>query len=101
MDENGIVRAKNNNQLIGIQFINNSFKDYIVYKYYDNGQIWYQRQYKNDKLHGDYIEYYDNGQISYHCQYKNDICHGDCISYYESGRIRYQTKYKNGELISE
>jgi len=33
--------------------------------YHSNGQIWYKRNYKNDKLEGECIEYYENGQISY------------------------------------
>ena len=70
-DENGIVRANDNNQIIGIKFLNNSSKDYIVYGYYKSGQIRYHYQYKNGKCHGDYIEYYDNGQIKCHYQYKN------------------------------
>ena len=74
-DENGIVKVNDNSKTIGIQFLNNSSKGYIVYWYYDNGQISYQKQYKNDKRHG------------------------YCIEYYENGEIRYQEQYKNGELI--
>jgi len=98
-DENGIVRANDNNQIIGIKFLNNSSKDYIVYGYYKSGQIRYHYQYKNGKCHGDNIGYYKSGQISYHEQYKDDKLHGDCIDYYESGQIKYQEQYKNGELI--
>ena len=98
-DENGIVKVNDDNQIIGIQFLNNSFRDYIVYWYYESGKIKYQGQYKDDKLHGDYIGYYENGQISYHNQYKNNKRHGDFIWYYENGQIRYQGQYKNGELI--
>ena len=94
-DENGIVKVNDNNQTIGIQFLNNSSKGYIVYWYYDNGQINYQKQYQNDKLHGDYICYYKNGKIQQHYQYKNDKRYGDCIWYYESGQIWYQQQYKN------
>ena len=98
-DENGIVRIKDeHNQIIGVQFINNSSKDYIVYCYYDNGKIWYQQQYKNNKWHGDYIEYYENGKICYQEQYKNNKHHGDYAGYYEDGKIWYQQQYKNDKL---
>ena len=98
-DENGIVRIKDEyNKTIEIQFLNNSSKDYIVYWYYDNGQIWYHCQYKNNKLYGDYVWYYESGKICYQSQYKNDKHHGDCVYYYESGQIWYHCQYKNDKL---
>ena len=100
-DKNGIVKVNDNNQIIGIKFLNNSSKNYIVYGYYESGQIRYQKQYKNNKCHGDCVDYNCDGKICYQEYYKNDQLHGDYICYYESGKVRYLKQYKNDKLYGD
>ena len=40
-------------------------------EYYENGQIWYEGNYKDGKREGKWTEYYENGQIEWEENYKD------------------------------
>jgi len=48
---------------------------------------------------GQYLDWYNNGQLKYEHNYKNGKLHGKCLGWYESGQLRYENNYKNGVRI--
>lgn len=69
-------------------------------KWYSNGQIQIESNYKDGKLHGEYIEWYQSGSINIQCNYKNGKLHGSYKEWHEnvksSGHIKIECYYKNG-----
>ncbi|MDR2011276.1 MAG: hypothetical protein LBQ22_12430 [Bacteroidales bacterium] len=63
-------------------------------KYYQNGHIFMQGPYKNNKRDGKWIAWYENGVIWSTGNYKNGLRNGQSISYYENGSLRYSKNYE-------
>jgi Uncharacterized protein conserved in bacteria len=63
--------------------------------YYENGQIAIKCNYKDGKLHGEYIRYYEDGQIKTKYEYIDNKIHGECIEYYQNGQIEVKCNYKD------
>jgi len=56
-------------------------------KYYENGQIDYEENYKDGKLDGKLTGYYENGQIRGEGNYKDGEQDGKYTFYHENGQI--------------
>ena len=69
--------------------------------YYENGQIEKNCNYINDKLDGVYKSYYENRQIKLDCNFINGAFDGVYKSYYENGNLKKQSHYKNGVQVGE
>ena len=65
-------------------------------KYYKNGQIWEEYNYKDGELDGKYTHYWENGQIGSDGNYKDGKEDGKWIWYYENGQIWKEVNYKDG-----
>lgn len=92
-------------------------------EFYEQERPKLVENYKDGKLHGEYIEYHDNGKfvekqvdkrhkggeiemyqvlegqtIAKKAHYKNGLLHGKYIEYNEKGKIIREEEYVNGEL---
>jgi uncharacterized protein YkuJ len=65
----------------------------IVSKY-NNGQIAFEMEFKNNLLDGLIRVHAQDGTLHYLCTMKQDILHGERSEYYENGKV-----YKNENLI--
>lgn len=74
-----------------------------IIKYYENGNIRYEKIYEEDKriMTG----YYENGNIKYQFYYKNKKLHrldGPAyIKYHENGNVKFKEHYINDKKYNE
>ena len=66
-------------------------------RYFINGKLQFDVNYKIDVLDGPYKEYYLNGQLKVEGFYTDGKPNGLFTFYYENGKFRKEIKYKNGE----
>lgn len=73
--------------------------------YHENGKIWEEINYKNDKEHpikdGVLRTWHDNGQLFYETPYSNEKRNGLRKVWNENGTLREEIEYKDNEIISE
>jgi antitoxin component YwqK of YwqJK toxin-antitoxin module len=65
--------------------------------HYDNGQLWFKRDYKNGKQEGPWFWYYENGQLLEAGEHKNGKREGPFVWYHVNGQLGQKGEYKNGE----
>ena len=65
--------------------------------WYENGQLAFERTYKNGELDGLWKEWYENGQLQYEWNYKDGKEDGLHRMWYENGQLRYEYNYKDGK----
>ena len=79
-------------------------QDLVSTTYRMNGDILKQRSFlekgKDLIKHGLQKDWYDNGQLYYQENYKKGKRHGDLIAYWEDGSRRRHDTFKNGKLKS-
>ena len=69
-------------------------------KYYDNeSNLKSIASYKNNILHGMWIEYYVNGKIMHSVRYENGLKDGSELWYYDNGSIKSETVYDLGNIV--
>ncbi|MBD3268416.1 hypothetical protein GF373_17250 [bacterium] len=89
---------KDNNTPTTIEFCS---KEVCVKRWYrESGELEYEWQYKNGKLHGPSRGYYKSGELEWETQWKNGKRHGPSRGYHESGELCWEWQYENGELVS-
>ena len=104
----GIVEYKNENEMwwednerkVTIEFLNDSASSAKVREYYKNGNIQWEADYQNGKLHGKYIVWDVNGNKLWEDNYQNGKKHGKSINWYENGNKCWEENYLNGKLIT-
>ena len=89
----GDVSGKQNGTII------NGKRDGFWESYYENGQLNWKGNYKDDCLDGPWEYYYDNGQLSYKGNYIGGKEDGIFEHYKENGRFHKKEKWKNGKVI--
>ncbi len=70
--------------------------DEIEKKYYDNGAVQFQYEYRNGKLHGSIEEYYQTGELKAEYHYNS----GDLIgkkTFSREGKLEHELKIKNND----
>ncbi len=67
-------------------------------KYFKNGNVKYEYNYKNYKIDGIYREWYANGRLKSIRNYVNDSIEGLFIEWYQNGLISKEGRYKNNKL---
>ena len=70
--------------------------DEIDKEYYENGNICYEKPYKNGSRNGLCKEYYLNGNIWYEVEYKDGLRNGLFKRYWNNGNIYQEIEYKDG-----
>jgi uncharacterized protein len=68
-------------------------------KWYENGVIKWQYNYRSNAKHGTALEYYDNGKLRLSQQYENGLKHGKYLSYYENGQLYNEGAYLHDKPI--
>ena len=71
----------------------------VVYFHFPNGQLAYERQYKNGLLDGLSISYYENGTKSSVGNFLNDQLHGKVMAWDENGNLEFERNYLEGRCI--
>ena len=89
----GDVSGKQNGTII------NGKRDGFWESYYENGQLNWKGNYKDDCLDGPWEYYYDNGQLSYKGNYIGGKEDGIFEHYKENGKFHKKEKWKNGKVI--
>lgn len=67
--------------------------------WYDNGQIYFMRNYKNGNLHGVWQEWYQNGQLKSKINYKKGKLHGLLEKWHENGQKKTEEYLKEGYTV--
>ena len=71
----------------------------VAENYYPNGQIACRANYQNGKLEGSRCYFHENGKLYYEHHYKNDKREDGTYEYFDSkGRLNHKEHYKDGEL---
>ena len=65
--------------------------------YRENGQLWYEGNFKNGKRDGAWVSYNENGGLEHKGNNKNGVPEGAWVSYHENGQLRYKGNHKNGK----
>lgn len=66
-------------------------------RYYINGTLQFDVNYKNDILDGPYKEYHPNGKLKVEGVYENGVPNGLFKFYHLNGKLKKEIKYKNGK----
>ena len=93
-----ITYSENNNVLL-IEKPQEKIK--IIKEYYWNESIKYHKEYKSEKLDGEWYNYYDNGQIKNQGNFSKDLKEGEWTYYYENGQLQKQGNYIAGLMDAE
>jgi len=70
-----------------------------IYEYYDNGQIKYEGNYKDDKVDGKWTWWYENGQKELESNYKDGKRDGKWTWWYENGQKECEGEYEDGHEV--
>ena len=70
----------------------------VVKEYDENGNLWREIPYKNDKIEGIEKWYDENGNLKIEIPYKNDKIEGIAKVYFENGKLKIETPFKNGKI---
>ena len=65
--------------------------------YYENGQIFFEKYFKNGKREGKWTSYYEKGQIQYEGHWEDGKAEGKYTMYYENGQIEMEGNLKDGK----
>ena len=63
---------------------------------YDNGSLLSVTPYRENQIHGVYIEYWPNGQKREERTYDDGLAHGLAFSYWDNGQIKARGNYSRG-----
>ena len=91
--ENGVLQSE-------VTKISGKLNGYARY-YDDQSNLISIASYKNNILHGMWLEYYTNGKTKYSVKYNFGIKDGSELWYYENGNIKSETVYKMGKVVFE
>lgn len=72
-----------------------------IWKYYPNGFLEKEQEFKNGIYHGKSSNYAPNGKIINTTTYVNGKKEGDFLEYYDSGKLWSTTKYVNNKIDGE
>lgn len=62
-------------------------------RFYPNGQLRYEIEYKDGEYHGSTKEYYPNGRMKTYCEYKNGKANGVFVRYYNNAANSVNEEY--------
>ena len=80
-----------------------SYKDGVrdgLFLRYENGRLYSESIYKNEKLNGPSKTYYPSGRLKSEIFFKDGNEDGLYKVYYENGQLKYESTYKDGKLIN-
>ena len=68
----------------------------LVYWKYNNGQMAYERNYRDGLLHGTSSSWHENGQLSSVGHFMNDELHGTVRAWDINANLEYERQYEKG-----
>src|SRR6187549_3960709 len=68
-------------------------------KFYENGNVAIEGEFKNGVRWGTFYEYHENGKLIRKISYENGMRHGTVDVYDEHGRPIQQAFYQNNKLV--
>ncbi|TPN87425.1 toxin-antitoxin system YwqK family antitoxin [Aquimarina algicola] len=84
-----------NGKVEEIRYRDNGRNGYII-KYYENGQLWHKKIFKNNKLiDGNYEYFFENGKIEEEYTLSDNTKIGLHKKFYDNGQLKELTTYKN------
>lgn len=92
----GLIKAElkridgSKDKSIFTRLISEKFTGFVVAIYHSNGEVLFEREWKNGRAYGYQVEYYDNGQIKYYHQMDDFNEIGPSMAYWEDGSIRHE-----------
>ena len=98
---NGIFKKWYDNGKLERHFNYKNYKKTGLHQeWYDTGKKQFERNYDDDKLNGLCKDFYndDNNNIKIECNYKNNKLHGQYMSFYNNNNIKTECTYKNEKL---
>jgi antitoxin component YwqK of YwqJK toxin-antitoxin module len=90
-----------NGQLKFERSYKNGRKNGLNKQWFENGQLRIETNYKNGKRDGLDKMWYENGQLNYVWKFKDGVEDGIQKTWYENGQLLAIWEYKDGVLISE
>ncbi len=98
--ENGVLREwYEEGQLFTEYQFKNERRHGIQKKWYKNGQLMQLYNYKNGKLNGLQQKWYNSGKLKAEWYYLNDQLHGYSKEWYPNGQQKFVKKYDYGVLL--
>ena len=79
----------------------NGKRDGLHRAWYEDGQLRYERNFKDGKYEGLHRVWYENGRLKYESNYKDGKTNGLCRDWYEDGQLMIEYNFKDDRLISE
>lgn len=79
----------------------NGLLDGCYTRRHENGVVSVRKHYINGLLDGIYESWYDNSKIHFKEHYINDKRDGESLGWYNNGQLSWQKHYKNGRLDGE
>ena len=67
-------------------------------RYYQNGQLKAEGNFKKGEADGIYKSWYENGQLEHEINYTGGELNGFSESYYENGQLKSSGFYKDGKM---
>ena len=68
--------------------------------WYENGQMRWQENFKDDKRHGLSEGWHENGQVCWRVNCKDGKRHGLCEGWHENGQMAWRTNWRDGIQIN-
>tara|TARA_R110001606_G_scaffold382021_2_gene543548 strand:- start:841 stop:1275 length:435 start_codon:yes stop_codon:yes gene_type:complete len=99
---NGIIyEAYENGQLMYERNYKDGKEDVLLRGWYEDGQLKYECNVKDGKKDGLERWWHENGQLEYEYNYKDGKKDGLDRTWYENGQLKYECNFKDDLLISE
>ncbi len=74
----------------------------LIEEFYPSGALKTEANYnKNGKLEGIAKRYFENGKLQFERNYKNGKREGIAREYFSNGSLKTEMKFKNGKVISK
>ena len=93
--------CEKNNQADGLAADKFEIKDGTHTKYFSDGQIMSEEQWRDGQRDGRSIYYYENGLVHLSATYNHGVKDGEWIKFYENGHIWEKGVYINGKKDGE
>lgn len=90
---NGLLYCDNGDMGIYV----NGKEDGLHRYWYDNGQLWYENNFKDCQLHGVQRGWHEDGRLYYETNWKHGKKYGLHRQWYENGQLKYEVNYKENK----
>jgi len=83
---------------ITIEVIDTKTESYVIRRYYENGQPYYEHNYISGLKHGVSKAWHNNGQISCEHNYQDGLKYGVSKDWHNNGQLYSMHNYQHGKL---